>query len=193
MKKLKILHFSFLLIAASCLGQPGSYSYKRKLEPVTAKGFFAIPLSPEILAQMRSVNSDIRIYNITEKDTTEIPYEMRYYATSTDEQEINYDRINDSYNQKCCSYVTLKLNSREVVNRIQLDVEENNFDKRVMVEGSNDNKQWFTIAEHLRIVRFRNETENYTYSQLEIPNSEYSYIRLKFDDDSSPKDRKSVV
>jgi hypothetical protein len=184
MKK-TILVLSLICYAAITIAQPGSYTCKRKLDNVSAKGYYSIPLSPEILAQMKSGTSDIRIFNITEKDTTEIPYLMRYYSSSVDEVEIPYERINDSYNQKCCSYLTLKLDKKQVVNRIQLMIAENNFDKRVMVEGSNDNKQWFTIAEHLRIVRFKNGTENYTYSQLEIPNSEYFYIRLKFDDDSS--------
>lgn len=186
MRTFKIL-FLLLILSGQLSAQADSYLYKRKLDNIPAAGYFSIDLQPEVLANMKSTNSDLRIYNITEKDTVEIPFHIQYFGTYVEESEISYERINDSYNQKCCSYLTLKLGKKQVVNRINLDVEENNFDKRVMVEGSNDNKQWFTIAEHLRIVRFKNGSENYTYSQLEIPNSEFSYIRLKFDDDSSPR------
>ena len=91
------------------------------------------------------------------------------------------------YIEKCCSYLTLKFNKKETINQIKLDVADFNFDKNLRIEGSNDNKQWFTIKDHLRIVRFQNSEDNFSYTTLFFPNSEYTYFRLKFDDDASQR------
>lgn len=176
-----------LFISVSCFAQLESYSFKRKLSNVEKDGYYSIPLLPEIAARCKSDLADIRIYSINEKDTTEVPYLMDWQGTSTKETSIPFEIINDTYNEKCCSYVTLKFDKKQTINQIKLNVSDSNFDKRLKIEGSTDNKQWFTIKEHLRIVRFRNSNEDYSYTTLNFKNAEFNYFRIKFDDDGSPR------
>ncbi len=172
----------FCSFPALLLGQADGYTYKRKLDKTEKESYFAIPLLPEITAQCTSNLMDIRLYNITEKDTSEIPYLMEWMGEKREQIAISFDIINDSYHEKDASFVTLKSKTKQTINQIVVDVEETGYDKNVEVEGSNDNKEWFTIAEHLRIVRFDNADDHFEYSSLEFPNSEYAYFRLKFDD-----------
>lgn len=175
----------FTLIPAFLFSQADRYSFKRKLNSVENPGFYSISVLPEIIAQCKSNLNDIRIYNFTGKDTAEIPYVLEWQGATYREKAISFDRINDTYNEKCCSYLTLKINKKQIINRIKLDIADANFDKWVMIEGSSDNKNWFTIKEHLRIVRFQNRNEHFEYTTLDFQNTEYTYYRLKFDDDGS--------
>ena len=185
--KSKIVSSLLILFATTSFAQLESYSYKRKLNPVEKGSYYSIPLLPEVTAHSSSNMNDIRLYNVKENDTTEIPYLTEWMGTKNEQTTIPFELINDTYNEKCCSYVTLKFNKKQSINQITLDAEESNFDKRVRIEGSNDNKKWFTIKEHMRIVHFQNSEENFAYTTLNFQNTEYSYFRLKFDDDSSPR------
>jgi len=175
-----------LFLFGNTFAQLDSYNYKRKLDKVSQESSCGINLSPEITARCKSNLNDIRIYNLTEKDTIEIPFIINRPPAET-EITIPFELINDTHNEKCCSYITLKFPKKQIINRIKLDIAEINFDKILKIEGSNDNKEWFTISEHERIVRFQNMSETFSYTTLDFQNTEYAYFRLKFDDDSNEK------
>ena len=183
-------HFLYSIIflsAITSIAQIDSYSFKRKLNKVDKENYYTLLVSPEVIARSKSNLSDIRIYNIAEKDTTEIPYLMNWMGSNIKEVSVPFELINDTYNEKCCSYVTLKFPKKQSINQIKLNVSDSNFDKSLKIEGSNDNKQWFTIKEHLRIVRFRTASEDYSYTTINFNNAEFTYFRIKFDDDGSPR------
>jgi hypothetical protein len=98
-----------------------------------------------------------------------------------------FSLINDTYNEKSFSYITLKSNKKQIINQIVLTISDAEFDKNVMLEGSTDNHHWFTIREHLRIVRFRNSSNDFEYTTLDFPDAEFNYFRLKFDDTFTPR------
>jgi hypothetical protein len=174
------------LFAVNSIAQLNSYTFKRPLNKAAKEDYYAIPLTPELVARCKNDLSDIRLYQIT-TDTTEVPYLIDWMGNKTKEEAVAFELINDTYNEKCCSYVTLKFNKKQTINRIKLDVTEHNFDKSLMVEGSNDGKQWFTIRERMRIVRFQNASENFSYTTLDFQDTEFTYFRIKFDDDGSPR------
>ena len=182
---ISLLIILFFLATATTFAQADGYLYKRKLNKTEKENFYSIPLLPEIIARCKSDLNDIRIYNFTGKDTSEIPYLLEWQGIKYEEKVIPFVRINGSYNEKCCSYLTFKFNKKQIINRIKLEIPDANFDKWVKIEGSSDNKNWFTIKEHLRIVRFQNMNEHFEYTTLDFPGTEYTYYRLKFDDDGS--------
>lgn len=186
MKKL-FLNSCLLLYVCSSIAQIENYSFKRQLNKVEKENYYTISLSPEVIARSKSNLSDIRIFNILEKDTIEVPYLMNWLGSNIKEISIPFELINNTYNEKCCSYLTLKFSKKQSVNQIKLNVSDSNFDKSLKIEGSNDNKQWFTIKDHLRIVRFRNASEDYSYTTINFKSAEFTYFRIKFDDDGSPR------
>ena len=184
----KYFFYSIIFLSAlPSVAQIDSYSFKRQLNKVEKGSYYTLFLSPEVIARSKSDLSDVRIYNITENDTTEVPYLLNWLGSNIKEVSIPFELINDTYNEKCCSYVTLKFPKKQAINQIKLNVSDSNFDKRLKIEGSNDNKEWFTIKEHLRIVRFRSASEDYSYTTLNFNESEFTYFRIKFDDDGSPR------
>jgi hypothetical protein len=180
-----------LLISSVAFAQSDKYSYKRKLNKVEKEDYYAIPILPEVLARCKSNLNDIRLYNFKENDTSEVPYIMEWLGTKNEQTAIPFELINDTYNEKRCSYVTLKFTKKQTINQIVLNISDANFDKNVKLEGSNDNKNWFTIKEHLRIVRFNNSDDHFEYTTLDFQNTEFTYFRLKFDD--NPNSRITVT
>ncbi len=172
-----------LVLPTTIFSQASNYSYMRKLDKTEKENFYSISLLPEIVANCKSELNDIRLYNFANNDTVEIPYVLEWLGNKNEEKAIPFELINDTHSEKCCSYLTLKFNKKQIINRIKLDVLEANFDKWVKIEGSSDNKNWFTIKEHLRIVRFKNSEEHFEYTTLDFPNSEFAYYRLVINDD----------
>ena len=183
----KALISFFILYSSAIVAQFSTYTYKRKLNPVEKEGYYSIILLPEITASCRSNLYDIRLYSIKKNDTSEIAYFMEWMGTKNEQTAIPFQLINTTHTEKCCSYVTLKFGTRHPINQIVLTIPDANFDKRVKVEGSNDNQQWFTICDHERIVRFNDVNEHFEHTSLHFQNAEYTYFRLKFDDDETPK------
>lgn len=178
---------TLLFISNPLFAQLSKYDCKRKLERVEKEGWYSIELTPEILAKSVSALNDIRLYRLMDKDAVEIPYLLEWLGNKIEEKEVSLELINNTYIQKCCSYVTLKFHDKRSINKIRLEVAEEIFDKTLKIEGSVDNVEWFTIKENLRIVGFRSNKHSYKYTTLDFPLSEYNYFRLVFDDEHSPR------
>jgi len=184
--KFKLLA-TFIVVVVFSYAQPGHYKYKRKLDSVKTEAYYFIPLSPDVVSKSQSNLNDIRLYQITETDTLEIPYIIEKKGDRVEAKELKFDLINSVSNLKCCSFITLKMNKKQVVNTIHIDVDENNFDKQLTIEGSSNNKDWFTIKTHIRIVGFTSNSIEFKSTSIDFENAEYEYFRIKFDDDGSEK------
>lgn len=186
--KPRFLYFiSLLILSVNSDAQMNQYSYTRQLDKVEKEDFYSIPLLPEITAKCKSGLHDIRLYKINETDTSEVPYIMEWLGDKSEESPISFELINDVTNLKCCSYITLKMSKKQVINKITLDVLENNFDKILKIEGSNDNKEWYLIKDHLRIAGFVNSENDFRSTSIHFPSAEFTYFRIEFDDDGSDK------
>jgi hypothetical protein len=171
-----------LMLCISAHAQLHTYEYQRKIN-AAAEGWYRIPLSPEVLARTKSGMNDLRIYNITGKDTVEIAYLQQSLGDKRTETAVPSELIRHSNTEKSYSIVTLKFPSKKLINEIILDVSESNFDKWIKVQGSTDNKKWTTIRERARIVGFDNGEADYRYTRLKFRPVEYTYFRLVMNDE----------
>lgn len=185
--QIKNILLVFLLLSVTGYSQPDHYQFKRRLDSIGGEGYYFIPLKPEVTAFCKSDLSDIRLFNINGKDTIEIPFVFQDRGDKIKSNAFDIDMINNVEKEKCCSFITLKLKGKKILNTIHLDIEDVNFDKQLVLEGSNDNKEWFTIMTHLRIVGFENGSIKFSSTSIEFPDTEYEYFRIKFNDDSSEK------
>ena len=75
-------------------------------------------------------------------------------------------------------YYTFELSGETEVNEIKMNFSESNFDLRLNLEGSQDQKSWFTIEEDYRVLAIENEMTNYRFTDLIFPVSKYRYYRI---------------
>ncbi len=171
-----------VLLPCALMAQLSTYSFKRKLENTNSEDYYSIPLSPDITAKSLSDLADLRIYHVREKDSVEVPYIYEWQGRSYEEKrEVPFQLINVSQDATH-SYATLKFDGKKIIELIQLDIAELNFDKYIELQGSNDNRSWETIRMRARILRIYNDHVNYGYSTLRFQPAEYSYFRLVMDD-----------
>ncbi len=121
--------------------------------------------------------SDIRIYGITENDTLEAPYIFRIAKGILTKKDVDFNVLNTSSNAKG-KYFTYEIPSTEAINEIHLNFNNQNFDWRVQLEGSQNQKEWFTVLEDFRILSIRNDQTDYEFTDLSFPKSKYRYYRL---------------
>ncbi|KAG1654373.1 Beta-galactosidase [Nymphon striatum] len=71
-----------------------------------------------------------------------------------------------------------EVTTEEAINRIHLDFENKNFDWKVVLEGSQNQNEWFTILDDYRVLSIQNEHTDYRFSNLEFPDAKYRFYRV---------------
>jgi len=165
--------------------QLDTYSHKQEIQGISDQ-WHSIPLSNSIFDKVNSDLSDIRIYGVTENDTLEAPYVIRIASGSLAEKNVGFNLINTSSNAKG-HYFTYGIPTTEAINEIHLNFENGNFDWRLRLEGSQDQKEWFTVLEDYRILSIKNDQTDYEFTDLSFPKSKYRYYRLLVKTSEQPK------
>ena len=179
-KLILIFLFCFSIVS----GQIENYDYQREITGISDT-WHKIVLPDEMFGKLKNDLNDIRIYGITEQDTFEAPYLLKMRTGSIQWKDIPFKLINQSYNADGY-FFTLRIPSDNIINQIDLNFSNSNYDWRVNLEGSQNQRDWYTIIENHRILSIYNEITNYTFSTLKIPNSHYTYYRLLIKSSEKP-------
>jgi hypothetical protein len=166
MKKLfKILSIGLALSQSNSFAQIDTFDYKRQIQG-TPNVWNKIELPDDIFEKTDPSLQDIRIYGINKtKDTLETPYILKINDHTTDYTQIGY-------------YYTLSIPGKELLNFLQLNFTETNFDWKIDLEGSQDQTEWFMLLKEYRILAINNGQTNFSYTDLSFPTSSYAYLRL---------------
>ena len=186
MKVKVITSLSFILfVCAISLGQMSEYNYKIELKGVT-NDWHRIVLPNSVFEELDTSLNDIRIFGITAKnDTIEVPYLLKIKSEKIKNTTIRFRKINESFNASG-HFFTFEIPSETPVNIIKLDFEQQNFDWRVQLDGSQDNKEWFTISKDYRILSINNNLSSYQFSRISFPDSKYRYYRVFIETKDKP-------
>jgi hypothetical protein len=174
-----------LFVCAISLGQMSEYNYKIELKGVT-NDWHRIVLPNSVFEELDTSLNDIRIFGITAKnDTIEVPYLLKIKSEKIKNTTIRFRKINESFNASG-HFFTFEIPSETPVNIIKLDFEQQNFDWRVQLDGSQDNKEWFTISKDYRILSINNNLSSYQFSRISFPDSKYRYYRVFIETKDKP-------
>lgn len=181
----KVYTFVLMWVCFQSYGQTDQYNYARELKGVTEQ-WHQLKLPEEAFGKIRGDLSDIRIYGVTDKqDTVEAPYLLRLRADKLTEKEIPSKIINSVQNEQGY-YFTFGLNSQATINQIKLAFGEENFDWKVVLEGSQDQQEWFDILKDYRILSIKNGQTDFQFTDLSFPAASYRYFRLFIPSDKKP-------
>ena len=183
-QKIKI---SFFIIGFSLLGVRNivAQTFQHPIQNVEAT-WHKITLTEEVLSKVNTNLADVRIYAIGEAgDTLEVPYFLekqhdQFLATNKKHRVINRSKKGDEY------FFTIKLNKNTPINEIDLSFRNKNFNWLLDLQGSQDQKEWFTIEQEYRIVSIVNEITNYQFTTLRFSSSEYQYYQIKLKSEERP-------
>lgn len=175
----------FLLFSTFLSAQINQYNYKRELHPVSEK-WHSIPLPNTIFEKTRNDLSDIRIYGVSEKDTTEAPYALNIKNNNIKNVFVDFKALNTSHNSNGY-YYTYEITNKEIINEIALNFDASNFEYAITLEASQNQTEWFTLKENYRILSIKNEYTNYSFTTLKFDDSSYKYYRVHIKTKEDPK------
>lgn len=186
MLKLKIKIFALLMACAFGLkAQTNAYRYKRDLKGANTN-WHSLTLPNDIFKNAQIGLADLRIYGAKGQDTVEVPYILEQSADQITDRETTFNIINQSTNTNGFFY-TFQAATVASINQIKLSFKQKNFDWKVKLEGSNDNKEWFTVLNDYRILSIKNSNTDYQFTQLDFPTAKYSYFRLAIKANEQPE------
>lgn len=177
MLKLKIKLFSLLLLCTSIANaQTNTYKFKRSITGVNTV-WHKMTLPDDLYKKATVSLEDLRIFGINGKDTTEVPYLLKQRADKVTSNDVTFKQINQSANPNGY-YYTFQSPEINIINQIKLAFKQENFDWKVTLEGSNNNKEWFAILSDYRILSIKNNDTDYQFTKLNFPDSKYHYFRI---------------
>ncbi len=177
MKRYKII---IILISMQYIvsGQIDRYKYIRPIiETSDTQVWQKIDLPIDLYSSINGTGSDIRIYQITINDTIERPYIFDGMVSQPSSKKTAFQLLNQTKTQKGRSF-TFRLEEQVPINEIKLNLENRNFDWKVQLEGSHDQKSWATILDDYRIVALNVPTSKYRFTDLLFPTAKFEYYRI---------------
>ena len=181
----KLVASILLIIFSYSYGQMEAYNYKREIKGITEQ-WHTIMLPDEVFGKVSQHLTDIRIVGITsDKDTIEAPYILRLATETISSKEIAFNTLNASHNANGY-YFTFEILTEEPINQINLEFKQQNFDWRIKLEGSHNQKEWYTVLENYRILSIKNEWTDYKFTKMTFPSSRYHFFRLLIESNEQP-------
>lgn len=187
MKNKHLITLLFCLLGtATIFAQFEKYQYVRPIENVN-ETWHELELPDDIYGKLNRKYTDLRILNLTpENDTLEVPYLLNWNAEKITKDAIPFEQLNQTQNGKGY-FFTFEMKNKKAINQILLNFQNENFDWKITLEGSQNQKEWFTILEDYRLVSFKNRRTNYAFTELNFPNAQYKFFRLKISASEAPK------
>ena len=181
--KIKI---ALLILSFCCTGYSyaNQYQYKREIRNVTEQ-WQKIIFPDDLFQEVKPDLSDVRIVGITGNDTIEIPYILKINADRIESKSVPFKLINQS-KTNISYHFTFETGSEEPVNEIYLTFNQQNFDWKISLEGSQDQREWYSILENYRILSIRNDLTDFRFTTIAFPDSKYHFFRLNIESQSDP-------
>jgi hypothetical protein len=167
------------------LAQKG-FNFKRKITGVKNE-WQQLYLPIDMYNNCKPDFSDIRIQAYTNKgDTLIVPYILEKVNSIQKEERVDFKIINESYRNDWY-YFTLVCPTDVLVNNLELNFEEENFDWHVNLDAAEQLGEWITILDDVRILAFKNEESSYVFSKLKFSDSKFPYYRVSIHGTTKPK------
>jgi len=136
-------------------------------------------ITNEIYQELQGDFSSLRIYSLNNSgDTLEVPYLIRNNLPNNQTHQLEFELFNENIKGDT-QYFTFKPNSDELLNRMNLNIEDKEFDARISLKGSSDQNEWFTILDDYRILSLNKDNIQFSYTDLEFRPVDYRYLRLE--------------
>jgi len=186
MLKLKTKLFLGLLAYAMAVhAQTAPYPLKREITGVQTN-WHSLVLPNPVYQKLKPDFEDLRIFGVNGKDTVEVPYLLKQRGDQVTANEIAFKQLNQS-SANNAYYYTFQPSAGSVINQINLNFKQENFDWKVTLEGSNDNKNWFNLAKDYRILSIKNQYTDYRFTRLNFPDAKYTYFRVAVNSNTQPE------
>lgn len=171
-----IIFGGFLLLFANGTAQT-KISYKRKINAKqNSWNYFRIP--DNLYEKAEPGLADLRIYRILQKDSLEVPYLISGFWGTEVQMDEYFEILNKTKTEKGYYFTLQREDNQSEISEIKLSFDNKNFDWRIDLEGSNDQKEWFGILENYRVLSIKNSKTDFSFENLIFEKTRYKYYRI---------------
>jgi hypothetical protein len=175
----------FLLAIAVCYGQicfsqANDFHFRRKISKADSAGWYSLALPNYIFKNLNKDFSDLRVYQLNDKDTIEAPYILRIHQQEVTE-EVFHPAAFNQVKKDGKQFFTFELPKGAQVNFIDMSFSETNFDGFATIEGSDDQKEWFEIEKQQRIISIANQNIDFYSGDIHFSTQRFHYLRVRID------------
>ena len=171
-----IIFGGFILLFANGTAQT-KISYKRKINAKqNSWNYFRIPDNLYEKAELSL--ADLRIYRIRQKDSLEVPYLISGIWGTEAQTDEYFEILNKTKTDKGYYFTLQREDNQSEISEINLSFDNRNFDWRIDLEGSNDQKEWFGILENYRVLSIQNSKTDFSFENLIFEKTGYKYYRI---------------
>jgi hypothetical protein len=174
---------TILFICFVLLGYGKKFDYSSSIKTDHPKGYQQIDLSPQLLGQLSSNYSDLRLLD---SNQNEVPYVLRkepFVSMKSFFRE--YPLLTNSPQPNGTSVIIFNNPNNEELSQISFVVKNNAVNKSARLSGSNDQKNWFLIRDHIHLHSMHNSQKTSELKLLNFPRTDYSYFKLEINDSNS--------
>ncbi len=171
-----IIFGGFILLFANGTAQT-KISYKRKINAKqNSWNYFRIP--DNLYEKAEPSLADLRIYRIRQKDSLEVPYLISGIWGTEAQMDEYFEILNKTKTDKGYYFTLQREDNQSEISEINLSFDNKNFDWRIDLEGSNDQKEWFGILENYRVLSIQNSKTDFSFENLIFEKTRYKYYRI---------------
>ncbi len=145
--------------------------------PPAASQFWSVKLPPEVLDQSLPSLNDLRLLDASGEF---VPFIIRHEQTEKQERVEWRDVsiINSIFLPERHACVTLDFGKPTLKNEMKLTLSESNYRRRILLEGSADEKDWKVVAEDQWLFDVSIPGQEFKIDTVCFPKNDFRYLRL---------------
>lgn len=175
-----------LSLAFSAPAQPRGYDYQRIL--LDTKGpWCRVELPNDMFTKLGPQANHLRVLGTTPAgDTVEAAFVL-HVLKETGRSSSSALTVRNQSSTTAGYFYTLEMKSPVTVNNLELAFGTDNFDWKIRLEGSTDEREWFTLVDDYRILSIQTPSTNFHFTQVVFPQASYPLFRILVKSPQDPK------
>lgn len=174
---------SVLFLCLISTGYGKEYTYTSTVQTPYPKGYQKVDLNPQVLGLLQPNYADLRLLD---SNQNEVPYILRKETkTSMHRFFKEYPILINQPAPNGTSVIVFENPDKEEINQFNFVVKNTAVNKSARLSGSNDQKNWFLIRDHISLHAMHNSQNTTELKLLNFPLVDYSYFKLEVNDSNS--------
>ena len=170
-----LLSLFFIVQLIDCQAQ-SSFQYESSINLVKSAGFYKIILQPAIVAKCKNELDDIRILDDKNK---QVPYILKSDQPEFEEKNfIELPILSVKKEADKQTHVVIQNELHNTITELLLIIKNADAERTVAISGSDDQKQWFVIREHITLNNLYVQQQDRFIQSLSFPNSSYNFFEI---------------
>ncbi|MFW6189555.1 MAG: DUF3999 family protein [Planctomycetota bacterium] len=185
------LALTVISAATAAEGERADWSHLMRFQvrAQTGRELLQMALPPRVFDLARPDLGDLRLIG---PRGSEIPHVVRFARGSVERRRLPARLYNRGYVPGRHASATVDLGERVMKNRVRIESSGTDFRREVVVEGSQDARDWAVLRENAFLLSFRGREgrADYTREEINLPLNDYRYLRVTVH--NAPRDPKRI-